>query len=128
MATRRVKIDDFGAAVNKILADYGDSVTDAMREAIAEAAKVAKQETQAGSPVGYRGRYKKGWAVRGENERLRSQAVVHNRTDYQLAHLLEHGHALRNGGRTRAIEHIKPAEEHAIENMEEAVKKIAEQG
>lgn len=125
---RRVRVDDFGAALEDILHDYGENVTEATRQAVLKAAKVAKQETQAGAPVGKRGRYKRGWSVREDaTSRLRTEAIVHNRTDYQLAHLLEKGHALRGGGRTRAFVHIKPAEEHAIKNMEEAVKKIAGQ-
>lgn len=125
-SSRRVRIDDFSSALQDILDEYGDNATEATRQSVLKVAKVAKKETQAGSPVGSRGRYKKGWTVKEDSSRLTAKAIVHNRTDYQLAHLLEKGHALRGGGRTQAIVHIKPAEEHAIKNMEEALRKIAE--
>lgn len=127
MSRRRVKIDNFGAELQKILDDYGQNVTEKTRAAVLEAAKVAKQETKAGSPT-KSGAYSKGWAVKEDaTSRLRTEAIVHNRTRYQLAHLLEKGHAKRNGGRVAARVHIKPAEEHAIKNMEEAIKRIAEE-
>ncbi len=36
-------------------------------------------------------------------------------------HLLEFGHALRKGGRTRAFPHIAPAEEKAAQILEKEV-------
>lgn len=128
MSRRRIKIDDFGSELQKILDDYSSNVTEKTRAAVLEAAKVAKQETQAGAPV-RSGAYRKGWAVKEEAaSRLRSEAIVHNRTRYQLAHLLEKGHAKANGGRVAARVHIKPAEENAVKNMEEAMEKIAQEG
>ena len=139
MATRKVKLSQLDKAVNEILTEYGDNVTEGTKEAVRRVAKIARQETKQGSPVhkgDYKnrkrspGRYKNGWSVKEEAlGRLNTTAIVHNRTDYQLAHLLEKGHALRRGGRTygsvKAMPHIAKAEQKAIRNLEEAVKKIA---
>ncbi len=47
---------------------------------------------------------------------------------YRLTHLLEHGHALRNGGRARAFPHIiygeQLAERRMLELTEQAVQDV----
>lgn len=123
---RRVKIPDLNTAIQDILDEYGNNVTESTKKAVEKVAEIAKKEIQVGANV-RTGKYRSGWAVKKDaSSRLRTEAIVHNRTRYQLAHLLEKGHALRGGGRVGAFPHIKPAEEHAIKNMEEAMKKIAE--
>ncbi len=132
MAARRVKLSELDKAVNDILTEYGDNVTEGVKEAVRRVAKIANKETKAGSPV-KSGMYKKGWAVKEEPvNRLMTEAIVHNRTRYQLAHLLEKGHALKRGGRTygrvKAFPHIEKAERNAITNLEKAVEQIAKEG
>ena len=123
---RRVKITELSAAVAEILEEYGDNFGEATKKAVLQVANIAKQETQAGAPV-RRGKYRSGWAVKEEAvDRFRTDAIVHNRTRYQLAHLLEKGHALRKGGRVGPRVHIAPAEQNAIKNLEEAIQKIAQ--
>lgn len=141
----KVKVDKLGEAVAKILQEYGNNVTEGTKRAVVAVARLAKKETKAGSPRkagGYGknidrrpGEYRKGWKVR-ENilDRFRTDAIVHNRTDYQLTHLLERGHDVTRAkggpvlGRARAFPHIEPAKEHAMKNLQEAVKKVAETG
>ena len=56
------------------------------------------------------------------------EVVVHSKNRYQLTHLLEFGHCLRNGGRTRAMPHIAPAEEKGIEQLEKQIERSIRNG
>jgi len=134
MARIRCKIGDLDTVISNILEEYADDFAEATQQAVKGVAKIAQQEVKAGSPVSRygkkKGRYKKGWAVKEEVvNRMRADVVIHNRTDYQLTHLLEKGHVLKRGGREAGYidprVHIAPAEEHAIKNIEEAIEKIA---
>ena len=48
---------------------------------------------------------------------------MHNKTDYQLTHLLEFGHATRDGERTEAQPHIRPVEEKYSKEFEKRLRK-----
>ncbi|MBR1813587.1 MAG: HK97 gp10 family phage protein, partial [Lachnospiraceae bacterium] len=63
-------------------------------------------------------RYAKSWRTKNTKETsTQLEVTVYSPTRYMLAHLLEHGHAKRGGGRARAIPHIAPAEEAAEEEL-----------
>ena len=49
--------------------------------------------------------------------------TVHSKNRYQIAHLLEHGHAKRGGGRVAARPHIAPAEEHGVTSLQEKIER-----
>lgn len=66
------------------------------------------------------GDYSKGWRVKKQGKKY----IVHNKTDYQLTHLLEKGHAKRGGGRVEAKIHIGPAEERAISAFLQKVERV----
>ena len=73
------------------------------------------------------GEYAKSWAVKKMKETSNSlTVVVHSRNRYQLAHLLEFGHAKRGGGRVSAQPHIAAAEEKGMEQLEDEIRKALE--
>lgn len=121
MATDRVKIDQMAHVIMEGLQEYADLATDDMKAAVKKAGNEAKKDVQSGAPV-KSGRYKKSWTVKTTKENSNSlEVTVHSKNRYQIAHLLEFGHAKRGGGRTRAFPHIAPAEQKAAELLEKEV-------
>ena len=121
MATDRVKIDQMAHVIMEGLQEYADLATEDLKKAVKKAGDDAKKDIQANAPV-KTGAYKKSWTVKTTKETSNAmEVVVHSRNRYQLAHLLEFGHAKRGGGRTKAIPHIAPAEQRAAEILEREV-------
>ena len=117
----RVSVDQMAQTIMDGLLEYADLATEDMKAAVKKAGNKAKSDVQAGAPVD-RGKYKKSWAVKTTKENANAlEVTVHSKNRYQLAHLLEFGHAKRNGGRTRAFPHIAPAEAAAAELLEREV-------
>ena len=99
--------------MSQLLDEFNRDVQKAMDESINKVANEAAQKLRSSSPK-KTGKYARGWRSKKDGEHC---AVVHNSTNYQLTHLLENGHVIRNKsgtyGRTRPIKHIKPVEEWA---------------
>ncbi len=110
------------------LENYADTTTDGVKAAVKKAANTVKKEISATAPV-RTGKYAKSWATKttGENSHA-LEITVHSRNRYQLAHLLEHGHAKRNGGRVAARPHIAAAEQDGIEELETEIGRTLRHG
>lgn len=117
MAGDRCRIDQMAHVIMEGLQEYADLAAEDMKAAVKKAGNSAKKDIEANAPE-RTGAYKKSWAVKTVRENANAmEVVVYSRNRYQLAHLLEFGHALRQGGRTRAFPHIAPAEERAAEML-----------
>ena len=119
------KTIDLAVEIEKILNDYGNDVTQHVRQVTREIAKkgAAKVRSNARGKLNqHTGKYARGWTYKVEDRRYAPTATIYDKV-YQLPHLLEHGHAKRGGGRVDGREHIKPVEEEVIRLFEEAIKK-----
>lgn len=113
--------------IKDILNEYSSDIQEAI---IAEAEKVSKKgrdELKNTSPK-RTGKYRKGWRVKTEKENGFVECIIHNSTNYQLTHLLEHSHLTRNGRKTTPKVHIKPVEQACIKEYEKSVEKIIKNG
>lgn len=121
---KKIPIDRLSAEINKILTEYGEDVQRDVDEAAAKVTKAGVRAVKGNSrnTFGGSGKYASGWTSKFEKGRLSSQGIIYNATVPGLPHLLEHGHANRNGGRTPGRPHIAPVEQKIIKDFEEAVK------
>lgn len=116
-----VSIDEMADAIMEGLTEYASLATDDMKKAVRKAGKTARKEIAANAPKDT-GAYGKSWSVKTTKESANAlEVAVHSKNRYQLAHLLEHGHAKRGGGRVPAQPHIAPAEETAAEQLEREI-------
>lgn len=119
--SRTVSIDEMDNAIMDELEKYADLAADELKAAVKETAASVRKDIQAGAPVDT-GKYKKSWSVKNVREDSESiELVVHSRNRYQIAHLLEHGHVKRGGGRVAAKPHIASAEQRGNEKLVQTI-------
>lgn len=113
---------DLEKAVGDILAEYSADVSKAAETAITAVTKEATKKLKQSAPR-RTGKYAKGWTSKVDKGFMTVEAVVYGKTGtYQLAHLLENGHAKRGGGRTAPVVHIAPVEEWAVSEVQKRIK------
>ena len=123
-----IDLDSLVQEVKDSLQEYNEFVNTEMKKAVRETAKSIKQEISATAPRDT-GHYAKTWRITySEDSVYAIRSTVHAK-DYQIAHLLEYGHALRRGGRTigdgfvSPKPHIEPAREHGEQLLTELIRK-----
>ena len=114
--------------MREILDQYALQVNDAVKEAVTDVAKESVKNLKKTSPKRKGGGdYAKGWKYQVESGRLTNSATVYGgKKTYPLAHLLEHGHLMRNGKRGGQRIHIKPVEDWAKEELEKRIRQEVE--
>lgn len=125
----KTPLEKFSADIEKILEEYGDDIQNNLEEVTKEVGKKAAQAVKNSAKQAVNGKqYASGWTSQYETSRLGATATVYNKKLPGLAHLLEHGHVIRNGtgrtfGTTKAYEHIAPVEEEIVEEYEKEIQK-----
>ncbi len=116
-------VKGLAAAIEYELQVYSDAVSEKIGEAVETVAIEVNDEIR--RRVTFQqptGKYVKAFRIKNINTGSRQN---HSRIwhvlgpHYRLTHLLEHGHALRSGGRTRAFPHIIYGEQLAERRMQE---------
>lgn len=111
------KTGSVAAQMEELLDEINKEVEDSAKSNMNAVAKESAQKLRNTSPK-KSGSYAKGWSVKKQGD---MDVIVHNKTDYQLTHLLENGHVVRNKkgtyGRTNGIKHIASVEGWAVEEL-----------
>lgn len=120
---KSVPIDQLAGSVEKILQKYGENVQQNLDGIVKDMSRQGAKtlRSQSRSTFGGSGKYASGWTSQAETGRLSAQGTIYNGSLPGLPHLLEHGHANRNGGRTAGRVHISTVEEALVKEFESKV-------
>ena len=118
-----IKVDQLADEVMKQLNDFADATCDDMKAAVKKAGNTVRDQIKSTAP-NRTGAYAKSWSVKNTKESSHAfEVTVYSRNRYQLAHLLEFGHAKRGSGRVSGRAHIAPAEQAGIEQLERDIER-----
>ena len=120
------EIDDFARAIKEALEDYSEEVIEATKQAVEQTAKEVNEEIKRRITFKRTNRtneYVKSFRIKTTEETRFNKSKVWfvANGQHRLTHLLEHGHATKNGGRAKAFPHIKYGEDLALKRLPELV-------
>jgi len=129
--SKSIGTDQLGEALTKELSLYSENVINGVKKEAKKSMAQLVNETKATAPVGKRSRHyrdsiksKKG----SEDDRSVSYIWYVDGPDYRLSHLLENGHATRNGGRVAGTHFIKNASDPILKQYLKAVEEVIKNG
>lgn len=129
--------NDLGTQMEQVLTIYNDEINEKLRAITTESMKELVKETKATAPRGRRDRYRKQITADYQGTRksargLRGQKVhaiwYVKAPDYRLTHLLVHGHATKDGGRTAANPFLQNAVDRVLPEYEQKVQEAIQGG
>ena len=124
---KTIKPADLGDAIQRELTTYSEGVAERVNAAGKTAAEKLKKLTKAAAPVAS-GDFRKHIAVKEVDAGHGMKKYIwHVKSpDHRLTHLLVHGHATKNGGRTKGDPFLKNALETVLPEYEQAVKEAVQ--
>lgn len=126
-----IKPEDFAKELEKQLLNYSDEVIEIVDDVTHQVGDLVMEEIKNHITFDEKtGDYIKSFSLKSTKTRTNRSRIWHVlKPHYRLTHLLEKGHALLSGGRSRAFPHIKYGDELANikfpELLKEAIKKNA---
>lgn len=113
--------------IKDILNEYSVDIQESIVKTAENVAKKGAEKLKQTSPK-RTGKYSKGWRVRTTKGRGEVSSTIYNATNWQLTHLLEKPHLLRNGRLSTPKVHIYPVEQQCIKEYETEVEKVIKNG
>lgn len=127
--SKAIKPGELAAAVQKELAVYSEGVVERVNAAGQESSEKLRKLTKASAPVAS-GSFRKNIAVKqlAAGNGMKKFIWHVKAPDHRLTHLLVHGHATANGGRTKSDPFLKKALDVVLPEYEKAVEEAVKNG
>lgn len=130
---KTINANEIGIEIGYILSKYTEDVSIDIEDEIDDTANKMLDEVVNNAPG--KGEYKKSFKIKKINKAGETFRIIYNKDHYQLVHLLEFGHVVKNGtGRNTGKEktspkpHMRPAYDKYVPQMEQNIKNIIKNG
>jgi len=127
MADISISIDDLAAEITLAVKEYTEDVSAAIEKEVDVQSRELVKAIRTDAPK-KTGEYAKGWTRKKLRDSGQTAYVVYNKAKPGLAHLLEHGHAKRGGGRVAGRPHIRPNTERTEKQLVDRIRAIIRSG
>lgn len=119
---KSIKPEALTEVIRKELESYSNGVAERVNTAGDTSIKKLRKLTKATAPVAS-GSYKRNIAIKEQTSATGVKKYIWyvKKPDHRITHLLVHGHATRNGGRTKSDPFLKNAVNTVIPEYEKAV-------
>lgn len=126
----KISIEGLSDVVTQKLRLYSNTVKEGINKEAEKSVKQLVRDTKATAPVGKRQKhYKDSIKSKGYHTSRSDKYIWYvDGPDYRLSHLLENGHALKNGGRVEGTHFIKKASDPILEQYEKAIEELIKNG
>lgn len=129
--SRTIGTDELGEAIARELTIYSQNVITGIKNEAKSHIKQLVKDTKATAPVGHRSKHYRD-SIKSKKTMETAREIEFtwyvDGSDYRLSHLLEKGHALRDGGRTTGTHFIQDASDPILEDYLKAVEEVIKNG
>lgn len=129
--SKTIGVDQLGEAIARELTIYSDNVIEGIKNEAKSHTKQLVKNTKETAPVGHRSKHYRDSITSKktmETDRSIEYTWYVKGSDYRLSHLLEKGHANRDGGRTPGTHFIQNASDPILEDYLKAVEEVIKNG
>lgn len=109
--SKKITLDQLGKELANIVRDYQEDLDVSLKQAAQRAGSKGAAALRGSSASVIGGRYARGWGYTTTERRLYFDLDIWQKQVPGLPHLLEFGHAMPQGGRSRAKPHVEPVNE-----------------
>jgi len=138
---KNITIDEFATNVKELLDGYSEEVNQAVEQELTKIGNEGRdslksttqpKQSKKGTANKMKRRewinYVKGWRRKiTKDSKNKTEVTIYNSISPQLTHLLEYGHATRDGQRTRGFAHVKPIEKKIEAECVDRLKKVIDE-
>lgn len=131
MSDKLVNIDQLNDAIINSLEDYNREVVDGVKKVTKKAMNQLVKDSKATAPVGKRSKHYKDNITSktlSENDLGISKLWYVRGSDYRLTHLLNNGHALRDGGRYPGTNFLGKAVDKIVPDFLKEIEEVLKNG